>query len=75
MNTTQIESQILQHTKGLPLDVLQEILDFIQFVKVKKIKKSSLDNLKKELSILDQSEAKHLEEEFINYKELYPNED
>ncbi len=71
MNVTQIETQILQNTKGLPADALQEILDFVQFIRVLKLK-SSLDDLSMELSILDKSEAKHLEEEFKNYKVLYP---
>ena len=71
MNVTQIETKILQNTKGLPADALQEILDFVQFIKVRKLK-SSLDDLSMELSILDRSEAEHLEEEFKSYKELYP---
>ena len=37
----------------------------------RKLKKSS-DNLTMELSDLDKSGAEHLEEEFKNYKELYP---
>ena len=71
MNITQIETQILQNTKGLPASALHEILDFTQFIRVRKLKKS-LDNLTVELTNLNKSEAKHLEEEFKNYKELYP---
>jgi len=71
MNVTRIETQILQNTKGLPASALQEILDFTRFIRVQKLKKS-LDNLTAELTLLDGEEAKHLEEEFKNYKELYP---
>ncbi|MBU2461580.1 hypothetical protein KKH65_01745 [bacterium] len=71
MDVTRTETQILQNTKGLPTDALQEILDFVQFIRVRKLK-SSLGDLGMELSSLDRSEAGHLEEEFKNYKELYP---
>ncbi len=54
----------------LPEPILCEILDFVQFMK----KKLPSDNIGKELSILDASEKAHLEEEFMNYKELYPHE-
>jgi len=71
MNVTQIETQILQNTKGLPASALYEILDFTQFIRVRKLKKS-LNNLSVELANLDKSEAEHLEEEFKNYKKIYP---
>jgi len=71
MNVAQIETRILQNTKGLPVDALQEILDFVQFMRERKLK-SSLDDVSMGLSIMDKSEAIHLEEEFKNYKELYP---
>jgi hypothetical protein len=35
MSTAQIENLIIQNSKGLPEDVLREILDFIQFLKFK----------------------------------------
>ncbi len=74
MNVTQIETQILQNTKGLPASALQEILDFTQFIRVRKLKKS-LNNLSVELTTLDKANAKHLEEEFKNYKEIYPKDE
>lgn len=76
MNT--IEKQILNETKGLPSKVINEILDFIQFLKEKKLKNNSVktqkDNLNIELSIMDRNELEHLEEEFKEYKVLYPYE-
>ena len=73
MNTSQIENQIMQNSKGLPVDILQEILDFIQFLKFKKAGVIT-DSMQNNLSQLDSSEVSHLEEEFIDYKNLYPRE-
>jgi hypothetical protein len=74
----QIEKLILKETKGLPAYALNEVLDFIQFIKEKKLKKDGDDifksNLDFELSQLDKNELSHLEEEFKDYKELYPRE-
>ncbi len=72
MNTSQIENQIIQSSKGLPADLLQEILDFIQFLKFKKGVKA--DSLQNGLSELNSSETSHLEEEFRDYKTVYPRE-
>ena len=75
----EIEKQILEETEGLTSNALNEILDFILFVKNKRLKsikkKVSKDNLNLELSIMDQKELLHLEEEFKNYKEIYPRDE
>ena len=72
------EKLILKETKGMPSYALDEILDFIQFIKEKKLKKKRKDTLQNnihlELSMLNQKELFHLEEEFKDYKELYPRE-
>lgn len=73
MKINSLEKSLLESARGLPEDDLLEILDFIQFIKYKSSKKT-LDNLSGELSTLDASQAKHLEEEFKDYKNLYPNE-
>ena len=74
----QAEKLILKETKGMPSYALDEILDFIQFIKEKKLKKKRKDTLQNnihlELSMLNQKELFHLEEEFKDYKELYPRE-
>ncbi len=74
----QAEKLILKETKGMPSYVLDEVLDFIQFIKEKKLKKKRKDTLQNnihlELSMLNQKELFHLEEEFKDYKELYPRE-
>jgi hypothetical protein len=60
---------ILQETKHLPDDLLKEVLDFILFLKNKDHNSST-----EALSSLQQDELTHLEDEFKNYKILYPNE-
>ena len=74
----QIERLILKETENLPQNILSEILDFILFIKERRLKKSESnlieDNLNYELHDLDSKELDHLEEEIRNYKELYPHE-
>lgn len=73
MTNTQLEEKLIQYSKGLPEDDLQEILDFIQFIRQKRMKKS-VDNITAELSDLSYSQAAHVEEEFTDYRQLYPSE-
>jgi hypothetical protein len=71
-----IEKLILKETKGLPPFALNEVLDFILFIKEKKLKKDAntfKSSLESKLSRLDHEEMVHLEEEFKDYKELFPN--
>jgi len=70
MTTRQLEKAVLEYSKGLPKEALKEILDFIQFIRQKK----SPDNVTSELTRLDSSQAIHLEEEFKDYRQLYPSE-
>jgi len=78
MSKVLLEKMIIEETKGLSFETLNEILDFIQFIKVKKIKNRVEDSVQKdiniELSELNTVLLMHLEEEFSNYKELYPHE-
>ena len=78
MSNVVLEKMILEETKGLSFHTLNEILDFIQFIKAKKIKNRVADSIEKdiniELSELNTVSLLHLEEEFSNYKELYPHE-
>jgi hypothetical protein len=73
MNTAQIQELIVQNSKGLPKDVLQEILDFIQFLKIKKTAAPN-DSIQSELRGISANEENHLEEEFLDYKTIYPAE-
>ncbi len=72
MKTTDLQNNILQNIKDLPLEALQEILDFVQFIRQKRIQVYPADNISFDLSQLNESELQHLEGEFINYKEIYP---
>jgi len=76
MSKAELEKLILEETKELSTDILMEVLDFIQFIKAKKYnrtrRKSFEKKLVKELTDLNNISLAHLEEEFANYKELYP---
>ena len=78
MSKAELEKMIVEETKNLSTETLSEVLDFIQFVKTKKYKKarkkSFEDSLTNELADLNENSLAHLEEEFSNYKELYPRE-
>jgi hypothetical protein len=73
---TNIEKQILQETKGLPENALDEVLQFIQFIKSKwqKEKLSGFsDNVAFELDKLGNDEWLHLENEVKDYKKVFPH--
>ena len=70
MTKALLEKQIVEEAKKLPAETLQEVLDFIKTKKQKTFEK----NIEVELSDLDDMSLVHLEEEFLNYKELYPRE-
>jgi len=75
----QVEKLISDEIRGLSIYSLDEVLDFIRFIRqkeFKKIKKEvfNSDNLNSELILMYRKELSHLEEEFQNYKELYPRE-
>ena len=72
MTGAQLEKTLLEYTKGLPKEAMQEILDFVQFIRQKHMKKK--DSIKAELTRLGQSQTAHLEEEFKDYRKLYPVE-
>ena len=73
MGKVLLEEMIIEETKGLPFEALNEILDFIQFLKTKKLKnlkeKTFHNDVNSKLTELDQMSLKHLEDEFVNYKE------
>ena len=78
MSKALLEKMIIEETKKLSFETLNEILDFIQFVKSKKLKniaeKSFGKSINNKLTELNQTSLIHLEEEFSNYKEIYPHE-
>jgi hypothetical protein len=48
MNTTQLENELLRYTKGLSKEALREVIDFVQFLRQKRIKSTS-NNLTQDL--------------------------
>jgi hypothetical protein len=73
MTISQLEKILIDNTKGLPKEALEEILDFIFFIRQKQLKNPVKDLTEKKYS-LSASQAKHLEDEFIDYKKRYPSE-
>jgi hypothetical protein len=65
---------ILKETEGLSKTALKEVFDFILFLKYKSKKQVASENVYADLVNLDTNEMKHLEEEFVDYKKLYPIE-
>ena len=59
--------------KGLPKEALEEVLEFIRFIRQKQEKKI-LSGYLNENDSLSISQTNHLEEEFKDYKTKYPNE-
>jgi len=75
MTKALLEKMILEETKNLTPEALQEILDFIRFKKLKVSAKESFESeIKRELSNLGELSSIHLEEEFADYKERYTRE-
>lgn len=71
-----IEKQILHEAKGLPENAMDEVLHFIQFIKLKMQKGKSFhssDNIAFELDKLGSDEWLHLESEVKDYKKLFPH--
>ncbi len=73
MKTATLEKIVLDYIKGLPREALEEILSFIKYKRFRPIKQAK-DNLTAELTHMSLAESSHLEEEFKNYKQLYPSE-
>lgn len=78
MTKVEIEQTIAKETQGLSVNALHEVLDFIQFIKMKEYREGTTrlptdQGIHSELRALDKSSLAHLEEEFANYKELYPH--
>ncbi len=69
--TIDFEKVIIQGIKGLPQQYLGEVADFVIFMRQKSLKAY---NFKEELSLLNEKEIKHLEEEFKDFDTLFPKE-
>lgn len=80
MTAATLKQVIAQGISDLPEESLQEVADFVLFIRAKKIRKvpfseAGLANyIQQELSALREAELSHVEEEFIGYKKKYPVE-
>ena len=78
METTVYEKIITSGIKGLPTETLREIADFVYFVRRRAVDPKSFEDeqfralVEEDLGNLDESELKHLEEEFADYESVYP---
>ena len=70
MADSKMLEMILEESKTLPEDKLREVRDFVLFLK----KISAANSQETILAKMQEDELVHLEEEFLNYKTLYPNE-
>lgn len=73
MEHSELEKELLKQVKGMPEEELQEVINFTQYIRLKKSDKLK-DDLSVELSSVSKSEIEHLEEEFRDYKKKYPIE-
>lgn len=78
METTSYEKIIVSGIKGLPTETLREIADFVYFVRRRAVDPKSFEDeqfralVESDLGVLNESELKHLEEEFADYESVYP---
>lgn len=78
MTAQTYEKLINESIKGLPLNVLAEIADFIYFLRKRASRPEVFEEelrselLNTELSQISRDEELHLEKEFENYDKLYP---
>lgn len=79
MTAIEIKKTLVKEVEELSGDALQEVLDFVEFLKIKRWReagqsKPSQLSVSDELRALEMDSLVHLEEEFANYKEDYPYE-
>ena len=74
IQTVDFENVILQGIRGLPKQYVSEVADFVLFLRQKAIQNNDFYDFKKELSLLNEQEISHLEEEFKDFDKLFPKE-
>lgn len=73
MNETNYEQIIVAGIRRLPVEKLREVADFVYFLRQREENAVEFERLiETDLAELEQSELKHLEEEFEDYEQLYP---
>ena len=77
MNTPiDLEQLITEGIKGLPQSYLNEVADFVVFVRRRAMEQQpyDLEEIRRELQLLDTHERQHLEEEFKDFDQQFPKE-
>jgi hypothetical protein len=80
MTSLTYQQLINEGIKGLPAEYLAEIVDFVYFLRKRKLQPELFEEemqsvlLNAELSQMSREEEAHLEEEFKNYDKLYPRQ-
>ena len=80
MTTQTYQRLILEGIKGLPLEILAEIADFVYFVRQRALQPQVFEAerqaalLRAELSQLSRDEEAHVEQEFADYDQRYPRQ-
>ena len=78
MEATSYEKIIVSGIKGLPAETLREIADFVYFVRRRAADPKGFEDerfralVEDDLGNLDESELRHLEEEFADYDTVHP---
>ena len=78
MDSEQLQKIIAVRLEGLALEALQEIADFVLFIRLRAIHPETfkdaelLERINHELNLLDQQEQSHLESEFSDYDDHFP---
>jgi hypothetical protein len=77
MTTVEIKSTLFREVEELSADALQEVLNFVEYLKSRRRQgkePSPQQNVSDALRMLEKDSLIHLEEEFAGYKEKYPHE-
>jgi len=79
MTTVDLERTLIKETQGLSGNALQEVVDFIRFMKFKERQVPvrhgmTQPSIQEELQMGEADSLVHLEQEFEHYKEIYPHE-
>lgn len=74
MQEQEIYKNILKRLEYLSHDSLQEVYLFVDYLQMREKGKLIQTDIHHDLTLLNEQEVLHLEEEFEGYKEKYPHE-
>ncbi|MBS3779324.1 MAG: hypothetical protein KGY41_02910 [Desulfovermiculus sp.] len=74
MQGQEIYKEILKRLEHLSQESLHEVHLFVDFLQMREKMRLPNNDIQQHLTLLDEKEALHLEDEFEGYKERYPYE-